>query len=105
MKNSYLWNTLISKIYKMVAKQITITGHVQGVGFRYYIYKKAHMLGIKGFVRNEPDGTVYVEAYADDQDAMDAFIDYLKRGPSMARVENVFVTDIPAQDFKEFSIR
>ncbi len=89
----------------MVSKQITITGRVQGVGFRYFIYQKAHMLGIKGFVRNEPDGTVYIEAIAPDQQTMDTFLDYLRRGPSLARVENVIVNDIPPGNYSGFSIR
>ncbi len=88
----------------MIAKQITVTGRVQGVGFRYYTYKKAHMLGIKGFVRNEPDGSVYIEAVAPNQKLMDIFIDYIKQGPSAARVDNVIVNDIPPANFDSFQI-
>ena len=88
----------------MVAKQIRVTGRVQGVGFRYYTYKKAHMLGINGFVRNEPDGSVYIEAVSPDQKRMDIFIDYIKQGPSTARVDNVIVNDIPVRDFDSFQI-
>ncbi len=88
----------------MIAKQITVYGRVQGVGFRYYTYKKAHMLGIKGFVRNEPDGTVYIEAVAPNERNMETFIDYIKRGPSLANVENVVVSDIPVQNYNDFKI-
>ena len=88
----------------MIAKQITVYGRVQGVGFRYYTYKKAHMLGIKGFVRNEPDGTVYIEAVAPNEHNMETFIDYIKRGPSLANVENVVVSDIPVQNYNDFKI-
>ncbi len=88
----------------MVARQIKVTGRVQGVGFRYYTYKKAHMLGIKGFVRNEPDGSVYIEAVAPDHKTMEIFIDYIKQGPSAARVDNVIVNDIPPTNFDSFQI-
>jgi len=41
---------------------ITVKGRVQGVGFRYSAMEAAEELGIKGFVRNMPDGSVYIEA-------------------------------------------
>ena len=95
----------LQKLIVMVAKQIILKGRVQGVGFRYFIYQKAHMLGIRGFVRNEPDGTVYVEAEAPDQQTMQTFIDYLKRDPSLAHVENILVSDIPPKNYNAFIIK
>ncbi len=89
----------------MVSKQFRLYGRVQGVGFRYYITQKANMLGIKGFVRNEPDGTVYIEATAPDAKTMDIFLGYLKQGPSLARVDKVDNIDIPLQNFTSFEIR
>jgi acylphosphatase len=47
---------------------IKIYGEVQGVGLRYETKVKADKLGIKGFVRNEPDGTVFVEAFGREED-------------------------------------
>ncbi len=41
---------------------LRVTGRVQGVGFRYYAQKKALELGVNGYVRNRPDGSVYIEA-------------------------------------------
>ena len=46
----------------MVHKNIVIQGWVQGVGFRYAARKMAFQYGINGFVRNLPDGSVYIEA-------------------------------------------
>ena len=89
----------------MISKQFKLYGKVQGVGFRYYISQKANMLGIKGFVRNEPDGSVFIEASASDEKTMKIFLEYLKQGPSLARVDNVNVIDIPVQTFAEFEIR
>ena len=89
----------------MVSKQFRLHGRVQGVGFRYYITQKANMLGITGFVRNEPDGTVYIEATAPDHKTMDVFVEYLKQGPSLARVDKVDAIDLPKQTFTTFEIR
>ncbi len=89
----------------MVSKQFRIHGYVQGVGFRYYISQKAKMLGIKGFVRNETDGTVLIEATAHNPKAMNMFAEYLKQGPALARVSKVDEFDIPQQDFTNFEIR
>ena len=49
----------------MVHINIHITGRVQGVNFRTYTKEKAEELGILGFVRNETDGSVYLEAEGD----------------------------------------
>ena len=46
----------------MINVQLTISGQVQGVGFRWGTLQLAKQLGITGFVRNQADGTVYVEA-------------------------------------------
>ena len=46
---------------------MTVTGRVQNVGFRYYTRKTAHEFGLMGFVRNQTDGSVYIEAEGDEQ--------------------------------------
>jgi acylphosphatase len=66
----------------------TVEGNVQGVGFRYFVERKAQSLGIHGYVRNMRDGTV--EVYAEgDPDTLESLRQHLERGPSFARVENV----------------
>jgi acylphosphatase len=66
----------------------TIRGRVQAVGFRVFVRDAAERLNIGGYVRNEPDGSVYVEAHGGRAD-LEALLSYLRRGPSMARVERV----------------
>lgn len=69
-----------------------ISGRVQGVGFRFSTKQSADELGVKGIVRNETDGTVYVEAVG-DQDQLSRFVEALRKGPSpAAEVDKVVVT-------------
>ena len=65
-----------------------VRGYVQGVGFRYFVERKAKDLMIKGYVQNKPDGSVYVLA-AGERSALEQFLSALHRGPSQARVDAV----------------
>lgn len=67
---------------------IKIFGFVQGVFFRFSAQEKAKILGINGFVRNESDGTVYIEAEGEEDD-LRQFLNWCHKGPSGARVEKV----------------
>jgi acylphosphatase len=76
----------------LVARRFLVSGRVQGVGFRYFVQEAALLEGISGWVRNLPDGAVEVVAEG-DAEAVERFSHKIGRGPSMARVENVDVTD------------
>ena len=67
---------------------IKIYGYVQGVFFRFSAQEKAQIMGINGFVRNESDGTVYIEAEGEEDD-LKQFLSWCHKGPSGARVEKV----------------
>jgi len=66
---------------------------VQGVGFRASTAHEARRLGVVGWVRNQPDGTVEVEAGGDDAQ-VDALLAWLKRGPPSARVTGVDIVNL-----------
>lgn len=66
----------------------TVTGRVQGVGFRYFVTQHARRLGLTGRVRNEPDGSVTLEAEG-DRDDLRQLETLLHQGPPSARVERV----------------
>ena len=83
---------------------LQVYGKVQGVGFRYYTQKKAETLGIKGYVRNRPDGSVYIEAEG-DAGALASFIDWCSEGPAWAHVRRVEKQEIPPQGYEGFEIR
>lgn len=67
---------------------VNIYGQVQGVFFRDSARKKAVELGLAGFVRNEPNGTVYIEAEGGNE-ALKKFLSWCCQGSSSARVEKV----------------
>lgn len=82
---------------------IRITGKVQGVFFRASAHDVARQLSITGFVRNEPDGSVYIEAEGDEE-KLEKFITWCKKGPPRAVVEDVRVAEGPLVYFKSFII-
>ncbi len=85
--------------------EIKITGRVQGVGFRYFVQKKAEESNINGWVKNMPDGSVVVMAQGDETD-MNAFIDYLRIGPTMAKVHHVSKNKMPElEQFSSFQVK
>ena len=66
----------------------TVHGYVQGVGFRYFVRRRAHELGLSGWAANRPDGTVRVEAFG-AREALMALVQALAEGPVASRVERV----------------
>jgi acylphosphatase len=72
------------------AVDVTVTGRVQGVSFRYYTGVEAARLGVAGWVANEPDGTV-AGHFEGEAAAVDALVDWCRTGPRLARVERVDV--------------
>ena len=71
--------------------KIKITGKVQGVWFRKYTMDKAQELGLKGYVMNLPDGSVYTEAESDEPEKLKAFVRWLHTGSPLSKVEKVEV--------------
>lgn len=82
---------------------IQVHGQVQNVGFRWAAKKQADKLHITGFVKNERDGSLYVEAEGEDA-ALDQFAEWCKKGPWFASVEKVSVQEGAPQNFSSFTI-
>ena len=70
------------------ARRWLVIGEVQGVGYRYFARQAASSLGVRGWVRNLPDGSVEVQAAGTSQ-ALAALKGELRRGPRGARVEEI----------------
>ncbi len=82
---------------------ITVTGIVQGVGFRYSALRIANKYGISGFIKNRYDGSVYIEAEADEIQ-LKYFIDWCKQGPRWSTVEDVKIEFAELKNYKLFKI-
>jgi acylphosphatase len=82
---------------------ITVRGRVQGVFYRQSALEKAHALQIRGFVKNMPDGSVYIEAEG-GENALRQFIDWCRSGPINARVTDVAITESDVKGFQQFTI-
>lgn len=84
--------------------QLLISGKVQGVFFRKFASIKARSLDIKGFVKNQSDGTVYIEACGELSN-LEHFIQWCNQGPVNARVDQVKVNEITAKQISSFTIK
>jgi acylphosphatase len=79
----------------IVACRLSITGRVQGVGFRAFVTWQAQSGGLRGWVRNRRDGGVEALLIG-ESDAVAAVIEECRRGPQSARVDSV--EELPATD-------
>lgn len=87
----------------MAVRRLVIRGVVQGVGFRYSMAMQARLLGISGWVRNRRDGSVEA-MIAGDAAAVAAMLDWSRRGPAGAVVDDVLVENAEG-DYMEFEQR
>ncbi|MCD6105680.1 MAG: acylphosphatase [Thermosipho sp. (in: Bacteria)] len=83
--------------------QLSIYGVVQGIGFRNFIKNKAKLLGIKGYVKNEFDGSVTVVAGGNDSQ-LESLKEFIKTGNGYSVVYKMFEKEIPPQTFVDFFI-
>jgi acylphosphatase len=79
----------------VLSRRFLVRGRVQGVGFRWFVEREAHMLQIAGWVRNNPDGTVEVQAQG-TREQLAGLHSRLREGPRAARVDDVEVADAEA---------
>ncbi len=74
---------------KSLSLRAIVRGHVQGVGFRDFVYTRARFLGLRGYVRNLDD-LRSVEVVAEgEQEQLEQLLEYLQRGPRGSRVQEV----------------
>ena len=79
-----------------MSRRYVISGWVQGVGFRYFVLRRAEALGVTGWVRNLASGSVEVEATGTAQQ-LEGFEELLWQGPRFSNVTNVDKTEIPVE--------
>lgn len=89
---------------EVVARHVVITGRVQAVAFRWSTREAARRMGIAGWVRNLPDGSV--EAFVQGEtDTVERMLVWLGRGPPPASVEHVEVAEQAPAELDGFEIR
>ena len=82
---------------------IKVTGKVQGVSFRAVTKMVADQMGVRGVIRNEPDGSLYIEAEGDEV-LLEVFLEWCQEGPDRAKVENVAVSPAPIKNYQNFEV-
>jgi acylphosphatase len=92
----------MTKVVKHI--KIVVTGKVQGVFYRAFAKGKAEELSVKGFVRNQANGNVYIEAEA-EEDVLYKFIKWCNQGPPQADVDKIDAKPGEVVGFTGFEIR
>ena len=85
------------------ARHVRVTGRVQGVFYRAWTREQAQSLGVHGWVRNCPDGSVQAHAEGDEQ-AVEQLIARMREGPPGASVSELTAETVEPEDFHNFSI-
>jgi len=85
------------------ALRIIAYGIVQGVFFRQTMKDNADMLGLYGFVRNEIDGTVFIEIEG-ERDKLNEFLHLCRIGPKSSNVSDLSISEIPLKNYISFEI-
>ena len=88
----------------MKRARVVASGVVQGVFFRTETRDRARSLGVAGWIRNVPDGSVEV-AFEGDDERVDSMVEWCRRGPSGAGVDDVEVKWVEPEGETGFSIR
>ena len=84
---------------------ILISGYVHGVGFRYYVLEKAQKLNLLGWVKNNLEGSVEVDAQGEEHN-IDAFIDLCRKGPPLSHIKDIYIREeLITKEFKDFKVR
>ena len=84
--------------------EIRVYGRVQGVGFRYSVQTMARSLGLKGWVGNQPDGTVLTVIQGKAEDCH-TFIQWCRTGPGYSWVEHLEISEKTPGPLQSFQIR
>lgn len=88
----------------LAGRNLRITGGVQGVFFRVWTQGQGRELGVSGWIRNCPDGSV--EAHlTGEEEAVERMIDRMRRGPANARVDELTVEDAEPGECGRFEVR
>ena len=88
----------------MKSVHLIVSGRVQGVFFRDNTRRKATELGLNGYAENLEDGNVEVVAQGDEE-KINELVEFIKKGPGIAKVENIQIKNKKLEKFDKFEIR
>jgi acylphosphatase len=88
----------------IVRRRVVVHGFVQGVFFRETTRRRAEPIGVTGWVRNLPDGSVEA-VFEGDADSVERLVRFCERGPRGARVDSVDVSSEPPEGLSGFAVR
>lgn len=88
----------------VICRHLIISGRVQGVGYRKWTAAQANARGLSGWVRNRADGTVEA-VLCGDEAAVQAMIVACRKGPMLARVDDIIISDSDEQHVGAFEQR
>jgi acylphosphatase len=83
--------------------RILVTGRVQGVGYRWSAAREATRTGITGYVKNQGDGSVYIEAEGTEE-KLNLFVAWCRIGPGIGHVDSIKVSEYPPAGYTDFRI-
>jgi acylphosphatase len=83
--------------------RIQVRGRVQGVGFRWSAVREARRRGITGFVKNQYDGSVYIEAEGPQDQLLD-YLEWCRQGTGSARVKSVSADPGEVENYTDFTV-
>ncbi len=87
-----------------MGRKLRLFGRVQGVFFRQWAVSHARALGVSGWIRNCPDGSV--EAYlAGGKAAVEQMVDRMHEGPRQAQVNDLMIEEVEPEEVEGFSVR
>jgi acylphosphatase len=88
----------------MIARHLRVHGLVQGIGYRAALARRAQSLQLRGWVRNRLDGTVEALVVG-DAERVDRLIAWARRGPTLARVDDIDVAEAAPEVVQEFMLK
>jgi acylphosphatase len=88
----------------VIRRRVLVSGLVQGVFFRDTCRRTASQAGVAGWVRNLPDGRVEA-VFEGAAEAVERMVAWARQGPARARIDEVTVTEEPAEGLTGFRVR
>ncbi|MGV0027920.1 acylphosphatase [Phormidesmis priestleyi] len=89
---------------ELIRSHVFVSGQVQGVGYRFSTHKIADRLGLKGWVRNLPDGRVEA-VFEGEKQNVETMLKWCETGPRMAIVQHLEVLSEPPEHLQSFQIK